>query len=223
MWEPEDRAIPQGASGGGRAAGGWRREAVRIILPPPRLDGPCSVEAALARRASVREYGDAHLELAQVAQVLWAAQGAVPPGRRTTPSAGALYPLEVYLVAGAVEDLPPGVYGYRPAPHDLVQVVPGDLRRVLEACAPGQPWIADAAAVLVVAAVPARVTWKYGRRGVRYVCHEAGHAAQNVYLQCGALGLGTVAVGAFADDLVRTVLRLPASVEPLTLMPIGPI
>jgi SagB-type dehydrogenase family enzyme len=160
--------------------------------------------------------------LADVGQVLWAAQGITNDrGYRTTPSAGALYPLEVYVVAGSVVDLEAGVYRYRPDGHLLVRIGGGDRRADLQAAAVDQASVGDAPATLVIAAVPERTTAKYGERGTRYVAMEAGHAAENVYLQAAALNLGTVAIGAFDDDRVEEILMLPKNATPLYLMPVG--
>lgn len=193
-----------------------------ISLPAPRQDSGFSLERALHQRRSVREFGGTALKRDEVSQLLWAAQGITDrDGLRAAPSAGALYPLELYLVAGLVRDLDPGVYKYAPAGHRLVKIVAGDLRRRLAAAAHGQDCVAEAAAVLVFTAVERRTTRKYGSRGVRYVHIETGHAAQNVFLQATALGLGAVVVGAFEDDAAGALLRLPEGEAPLYLMPLG--
>jgi len=194
----------------------------RIELPTPRVDGTLAIERALATRRSVREYRPGSLQLREVAQLLWAAQGITDAaGYRVTPSAGALYPLEMYLLAGDVAGLVAGVYHYDPRAHELTLVVDGDRRTALSRAALEQPCITRAALVLVMCAVYARTAAKYGERAVRYVHIEAGHAAQNVYLQAVALGLGTVAVGAFADERVRAVIGAPSDQQPLYLMPVG--
>jgi SagB-type dehydrogenase family enzyme len=193
-----------------------------VTLPEPRTEGDVSVEEALSARRSVRVYAEVPLTLADAGQVLWAAQGVTDDrGYRTAPSAGGLYPLEVYLVAGSVMDLEPGVYHYRPGEHLLVRVDAGDRRAALQAAAVNQTSVADAPATIVVAAVPERTTAKYGERGMRYVSMEAGHAAENVYLQAEAIDLATVVIGAFDEDGVREVLALPENTTPLYLMPVG--
>ncbi|MCM2466533.1 SagB/ThcOx family dehydrogenase [Methanoculleus oceani] len=193
-----------------------------VTLPEPRRTGEVSVEEALWERRSVRAYAEVPLTIADAGQVLWAAQGVTDDrGYRTTPSAGGLYPLEVYLVAGGVMDLEPGVYHYRPGEHLLVRVGDGDRRAALQAAAVNQTAVGDAPATVVIAAVPDRTTAKYGERGMRYVFMEAGHAAENVYLQAEAIDLGTVVIGAFDDDEVREVLALPENTTPLYLMPVG--
>ena len=191
-------------------------------LPKPSLGGAMSVEHALAHRRSTREFDPAPLPLAAVSQLLWAAQGVTHErGFRTAPSAGALFPLEIYLVAGAVSGLAAGIHHYEPERHRLVRMSTGDLREELTSLAHGQDWMMDAPAVLVIAADTSRTARKYGRRAARYVAMEAGYASQNVYLQSQALGLGTCMVGAFSDRPVKQLLRMPSEVEPLGLMPIG--
>jgi SagB-type dehydrogenase family enzyme len=193
-----------------------------IALPEPALDSGTSVEAALLERRSVRDYRRVALTLAQVGQLLWAAQGVTnSSGQRTSPSAGALYPLEVYAVTGNVDGLAPGVYCYRPDLHAVVKVLDGDRRQDLARAALNQTWVSEGAIDIVITAVYARTTGKYGERGVRYVHMEAGHAAQNIYLQAVSLQLGTVSIGAFDDDDVKKVLHLPANEEPLYIMPVG--
>jgi len=193
-----------------------------IRLPEPRAAGPTSIEEALRRRRSLREFGRAGLTLAEVAQLLWAAQGRTSAdGRRTAPSAGALYPLEILLVAGRVDGLAPGVYRYRPSDHALEQTIQGDRRKALAEAALGQDWAASAPALLVVAAVHERTGRKYGARADRYVAIEAGAAAQNVALQAVALGLGSVVVGAFDDAEVARLAGLAAGERPLAILPVG--
>ncbi len=195
-----------------------------LRLPNPRLEGPLSLEGAIYSRRSVRAFAGQPLTLAEVGQVLWAAQGMTGHGSgglRTAPSAGALYPLEVYLLAGEVEGLAPGFYGYRPHAHALSHLAEGDQRAALAEAAVGQDWIGEAACVLVLTAIYARTTGKYGGRGERYVHIEVGHVGQNVYLQGRALGLGTTIVGAFRDEAVQRLLGLDADEAPLALLPIG--
>lgn len=195
-----------------------------ISLPAPHDNSQTSIEQALQQRRSIRTYSDTPLTLADVSQLLWAAQGISHGERfRTAPSAGALYPLEVYLVAGNVDGLSEGVYKYRPHQHELLKVMDGDKRRELAAAALGQRYVRDGAAVIVIAAVYERTTQKYGQRGIRYVYIEVGHAAQNIYLQAVALNAGTVFVGAFHDDEVKRVLSLPDDEHPLSIMPVGKI
>jgi SagB-type dehydrogenase family enzyme len=193
-----------------------------LTLPDPRLEGDISVSTALHARRSIRDFRDEALTLDHVSQLLWAAQGVSDAdGGRTAPSAGALYPLEIYLVTGAVEGLSHGVYRYRPGQHELTRTAEGDRRSALARAALRQDWIKAAPAILAVAAVYSRTTAKYGERGRKYVHMDVGHAAQNVYLQAAALDLGTTFVGAFYDNQVKQTLELPAAEHPLGLMPVG--
>ena len=193
-----------------------------VALPQPRLAGSVSVEEALLERRSVRQYSDDSLRLEEASQLLWAAQGVTADwGGRTAPSAGALYPLEMYLAAVRIEGLAAGVYKYVPNGHKLAAVSMGDVARELADAALGQGSIRDAAAVLVFTAVYERTTSKYSERGIRYVHMEAGHAAQNVLLQATALGLGCVVVGAFDDEALTGVLNAPLEEIPLCLIPVG--
>lgn len=191
-------------------------------LPNPRLDSDMSIEEALLQRRSTRNYKGTPLTRAEVSQLLWAAQGMTDPrGFRTAPSAGALYPLEVYLVAGNVEGIPAGIYRYISQRHEIAKMVQGDKRAELRDAALGQEQIKQAAAVLVISAFTERTTVKYRDRGIRYVHMEAGHAVQNVYLQATALGLGTVVMGAFHDEAVRKIMNMPDREQPLAIMPVG--
>jgi SagB-type dehydrogenase family enzyme len=170
----------------------------------------------------VREFAAEPLELWQISQLAWAAQGVTGPDlHRTAPSAGALYPLELYVVAGNVNGLPPGIYKYDLCSHELSLSVQSDKRRELCEAALSQSSIIEAAAVFAVSAVYKRTTAKYGERGIRYVHMEAGHAAQNLLLQAAVLGLGSVLVGAFSDERVRQILMLNEIESPLYLIPVG--
>lgn len=193
-----------------------------IELPPAHVDGGVSVERALMQRRSVRDFSEGFLEMQAAAQLLWAAQGiTVDWGGRTAPSAGALYPLAVYIIVSRVDGLDGGVYRYVPEAHRLSLVRHGDLSDELAEAALGQESVRDAAAVLVLTAEYGRTTAKYGERGIRYVHMEAGHAAQNVYLQATALELGCVVVGAFDDEAVSRFLGVSSDETPLYVIPVG--
>ena len=194
----------------------------RIALPEPIAHEGLTLAEALHKRRSVRDYAKRSMTLAQAGYLLWAAQGTNDPtGLRTAPSAGALYPLELILVAGDVTGLASGVYRYRLQQHALELIASGDYRNRLANAALGQAWIAHSAAVLVVTAVYERTTRKYGYRGKRYVHIEVGHAAQNALLQAAALDLGAAVVGAFDDAAIVRLLELPPSEHPLYLLPVG--
>ncbi len=196
-----------------------------IYLPLPLFESNVSLEESILHRRSIREYLDKPLTLQQLSQLLWAAQGITETrwGFRASPSAGATYPLEIYVVIGenGVEGLNAGVYNYKPHSHSLVLVKEGDIREELyEACL-NQEWVRDAPVVFVIAADYERTTRIYGERGIRYVHMEVGHVGQNIYLEATALGLGTVAVGAFYDDDVRKIIGAPENHHPLYVMPVG--
>jgi SagB-type dehydrogenase family enzyme len=158
----------------------------------------------------------------ELGQLLWAAQGITEAdAKRAVPSAGALYPLELYVAVGNVAALTHGVYRYLPARHELQLVASGHQCEKLVDAARGQEWIATAPAVICVAAVFERTTGKYGNRGRGYVYIEAGHAAESLMLQAVALGLATTMVGAFSDDGVARLLHLGAHEVPLCLIPVG--
>ena len=192
----------------------------KLPEPPERVE--ISLTQALRARRSVREFSAAALSLSEVSSLLWAGQGITARGgRRTSPSAGALYPLELFLAVGNVVGLSAGIYRYQPKTHALTAVASGDRRRGLAEAALAQMWIAQSAAIIVVGAVPTRTTVKYGRRGLRYVDLEAGHAAQNICLQAGALGLAITPVGAFEDARVKTQVQMNEGESPIYLLPIG--
>ena len=193
-----------------------------VPLPQPELHGTMPLEQALQQRRSQREFDAGPLALRDVAQVLWAAQGVTDArGLRTAPSAGALAPLEIYLIAGQVSDLPAGLYRYQPGAQSLVPIRRGELRGQVAALALGQSALREAPATLVIAGVYSRTRQRYGERAERYVHIEAGHAAQNVYLQCTARRLSTVLIGSFDDAALRAALALPPDHAPLALMPFG--
>ena len=203
-----------------RAAGGQAGERW-VGLPGPR-SSVMSLEEAMETRRSVRRFGSAPLSLEQVGQLLWSCQGVTSEdGGRTAPSAGALYPLGLWLVASRVTALSQGIYGYHPDSGRLSVHQAGDFSRALAAAALDQEWVAAAPAVLAITAVISRTAVKYGSRAERYVLMEVGHAAQNVYLQAQSLGLGTVIVGAFDDADVAEVLSLPDDHAPMALLPVG--
>jgi len=203
----------------------------QIQLPPPAQKGSLWLEEAIAKRRSVRDFAPKALSQLQLSQILWSAQGITNTrGRcRTVPSAGATYPLEIFVVCGrnGVEDIAEGIYRYQLDSHSLVLRRSGDVRLELARAALDQESIYEAPVNIVICAMYSRTLLRYGERGERYVHMEVGHAGQNIYLQSLALGLATVAIGAFDDEGVGKVLGLdeeykPLSlVEPLYIMPVG--
>jgi SagB-type dehydrogenase family enzyme len=191
-------------------------------LPPPREKSDVSVEEAIARRRSMREYSGDAIGLGDLSQLLWAAQGITGAGDlRAAPSAGATYPLETYAVVARVAGLEAGIYKYRPPEHSLARTHDGDIFEKLATACLGQGCVRGAAAVIVLAAVHERTTRVYLNRGMRYIDNEVGHVAENVHLQAVALGLGTVAVGAFNDAAVEMALRLGSEEKVMYLVPVG--
>lgn len=195
-----------------------------IRLPEPRYDGDISLEQSLLARRSVREYSGEPLTLEEVSQLLWAAQGITDErGYRTAPSAGGLYPIELYIVVSDVIDLSPGIYHYLPEGHELELIAEGDRRDELAEAALSQSWVSEGAMSIIVTVIYERTTVKYGERGIRYVHMEAGHATQNICLQAAAMGLGLVTIGAFHNDDVAELLGRPADENPLYVIPVGRI
>jgi len=195
-----------------------------VNLPPPSHQGAMSVEEALKARRTVREFAARALDLRQVSQLLWGADGLSDPrGHRTAASAGATYPLEIYLVVGerGVADLPAGVYRYLVKEHALEPGVKGDLRPAVARASLHQTWMTHAPVMVVIAAEYRRCTGRYGERGIMYTHMESGHVGTNVFLQAEALGLGAGIVGAFEDRGLSQSLQLPKDYVPLLVMPVG--
>jgi SagB-type dehydrogenase family enzyme len=197
----------------------------QIELPGPVLKGMLSVEEAIGRRRSRRSFSEAPLTLEQLGQLLWAAQGVTgeTPRHRAAPSAGATCPMEIFVATGAatVGQLQAGVYHYLPARHALEQTHDADIRERVAEAALGQDFLEAAPASVLMAADHERTGRRYGERARRYVAMEAGHISQNVYLQAEAIGLATVAVGAFHDRALASAFQLPRPLEALYLMAVG--
>ncbi len=191
-----------------------------VDLPKPHIKGFISFEEVLYKRRSVRDYRKEPITFYHLSQLLWSAQGITSGyGYRTAPSAGALYPLEIYFSAENVESLDSGIYKYDPINHQIICVKFGFYNQELYRACLYQPQVADAPLVIVITAVFERTTKKYGQRGIRYVFNEVGHVSQNIYLQTTALGLGTVAIGAFEEEMIKSIMGIKE--EPLYVMPVG--
>jgi len=203
----------------------FRRKEIPMKLPRPDHESGLSVEEAIKRRRTVRSYRAKSLKKEALSQLLYAAQGVTQDGgfKRAAPSAGALYPLDVYAVVGerGVEGLEAGVYHYVPLEHRIEGVNTGDKRASLAQASLHQMWMAEAPLNLVITAEYARICSKYGERGVRYAMIETGHVGQNIFLQAEALGLKAGIVGAFDDTKVISVLDISKRDEPLLIMPVG--
>jgi SagB-type dehydrogenase family enzyme len=216
-WCSQSRADHRDVSSSETPRPNPQQDRLVVKLPPPRQTSRISLEDAIQRRRSVREFSDAPLSEPEYGQLLWATQGIThrTMGLRAAPSAGALYPLELYLATSE------GVFHYEPRAHAIQRTLSTDIRVLLFDAALRQEAVRDAPAVFVVTGVYARTAKKYGRRASRYVHLEAGHAAQNLLLQAVALGLVAVPIGAFDDDAVERALALPPTHRPLYLVPVG--
>lgn len=193
-----------------------------IRLPQTEPNPGQPLEQLLAKRRCERKYARRSVTLANATSLLWAAQGvSAADDLRTAPSAGALHPVEIYLVAGAVNELLPGIYRYLPNEGAIENAAEGDRRVALAAAALGQAWVADAPLILIIAADYGHTTSKHGRRGKRYVHMEAGHVAQNVLLMAATLNLRAAVVGAFEDKRVAAAIGLVRDKAPLYLLPVG--
>jgi len=196
-----------------------------IVLPTPETTGNISVEDAINKRKSISTYQNKSLTLKDISQLLWAAQGITDKEKniRTVPSAGATYPLEIYILTGTngVNGLESGLYHYNPLKNQLEYIMKGDLRVNLSSTAYGQGGIANAPAIIIITGVYSRTQNRYGDRGIQFVHMEAGHAGQNLYLQAQALDLGMVLIGGFSNKDAQKILKLPADQEVLYLIPVG--
>lgn len=187
-----------------------------ISLPKTAYQG-ITLEEAIEKRRSVRNYSKKPITLNQLSQLLFSAQGIT--GKiydqpiRTAPSAGALYPFEIYVIANNIESLPRGVYHYSVRNHFLEEIKSGDFRKEITSAGLKQEMLGDADVTFVLSAIFNRIRFKYGERGFRYVYIEAGHISQNLYLQAVSLGLGSVAVGAFLDDKVNQIIDVDGKEE----------
>ncbi|MEJ2658763.1 MAG: SagB/ThcOx family dehydrogenase [Desulfobacterales bacterium] len=197
----------------------------KMNLPEPSLKGSVSVEEAIKHRRTIRSYRSKPLTPEQLSQIFWAAQGITEDRgyKRSAPSGGALYPMDIYAVVGdsSVEGLNAGIYHYDPRKHAALLITEGDLRKDVARSSLSQMWMAEAPLTLVITAEYSRIASKYGARGERYAMIEAGHIGQNIFLQAEALGLRAGIVGAFHDKGVKRVMRINRSHEPLLILPLG--
>ena len=189
----------------------------KIIKLPKHAHRGIPLEEAIEKRRSVRNYSGKLLTLSQLSQLLFSAQGITgklyDQPLRTAPSAGALYPIEVYVIANDVEGLPHGIYHYAVLNHSLELVKSGDFRKEITAAGLEQEMLGDADVTFVLSAVFDRVRHKYGERGFRYAYIEAGHISQNIYLQSVSLGLGSVSIGAFLDEEINKLISIDGRTE----------
>ena len=204
-------------TGVGCGAGGNGEAGTPGDTAPRAREGEMTLDESLEQRRSVRSFSDKALTEEQVLKLAWAAQGVTEPamGLRTAPSAGALYPLELYVLEAGV------LYHYLPGSNSLEEVSGGVSAGDLANAALGQSFISRAPVVFIFTGAFERTRAKYGSRGDRYVYIEVGHAAENLLLKAVALGLGAVPVGAFDDAGVSRVLGLPEDLAPLYIVPVG--
>lgn len=201
---------------------GFGAEAIK--LPAPAKKGTMSVEEALEGRRSVKLFGNRALELGQISQLLWAADGINnPQGKRTAPSGKAAYPMDLYLVAGerGVNGLAPGLYHYNVAEHALEPVAQGEFRPAVAKACNSQVWIGEAPVIVVIAGDYKRSEVKNGAKATLFTHVEAGLIAQNLFLQAGALGLGAGIAGGMNDQALGQALKLPPANIPFLVMPVG--
>jgi SagB-type dehydrogenase family enzyme len=192
-------------------------------LIDPKTDGKISLEKVLNIRRTIRSFKPDPISVHQLSQLLWAAQGITDGYLRTAASAGALYPMDVYAATGSnsVPSLEAGLYIYKSGNHSISFVNEGDRRRQLAEASLSQMWMVKAPVHFIITAEYKRITEKYRERGIRYAMIEAGHIAQNIFLQSEALGLGAGIVGAFSDEEVNRAAGIPTKHEPLLIMPVG--
>ncbi len=195
----------------------YGEEGMIVKLPRPKEKGKVSLEEAIKNRRSERNLSGERLSLEQIGQLLWACQGITDRKTefRSAPSAGAIYPLEIYVVG------PDGLFHYLPKIHSIERVKDTDLRKGLSRACYNQGFIGEAAIDIVMCADFKRTTSRYGGRGRDYVYIEVGHAAENLHLEAVAEGLGSVPVGAFSEAIVTKTLSLPKELIPIYVIPIG--
>lgn len=202
-----------------------KEEILDINLPKPKQFGSVSLEEVIANRKSVRNFSSSPLSIGQLSQLLWSCYGFtnLTSARRTIPSAGAIYPLQIYIAVGkdAIPDIEEGLYSYNPKEHSVTHVMSGDIKFLLYSGCNAQDCVQTAPICIIICADYDKMKTRYGRRAKRYTKFEVGHAGQNIYLQAAALNLSTVAVGAFDDECLEKLLKLGKKIKPLYIFPVG--
>lgn len=197
-------------------------ESSLIELPPVVAPREAQLDEVLRERGSVRDFSSGLVSAGQLSYLLWASAGirTRESGHefRTAPSAGALYPIETYIVTNNVADIESGLYHYSVRKHSLELLKQGALGANIAAAAMDQEMCADAAVVFAWTAIFARSSWKYKQRAYRYVYLDAGHIAQNLALASVALGLGSCQVGALYDEEVDAILGVDGKEESIIYM-----
>jgi len=196
-----------------------------IALPAPEQVVTSSVDQALRQRRSIRSYSDRPLSIEQLSYLLWASTGIQRRARnfefRTAPSAGALYPIETYVVVNNVENVPQGLYHYSIKQHTLEELQTGDISQAITTAAMGQRICSQAAAVFIWTAVFQRTKWRYRDRAYRYIYLDAGHIAQNLALSATSLGLGSCQIGALFDEEVNEIVGVDGIEESTIYMTVA--
>jgi SagB-type dehydrogenase family enzyme len=188
-----------------------------IKLPDPDLNGKVSLEQTIKNRRNIHQFTAESLRINQIGQLCWAAQGIIDSnsGLRTAPSAGALYPMQLYVV------LPDGLYLYSPQEHSLEKKISSDVRPMLSMASFGQRVVQNSPCVFVISGSAIKLEARYRGKGEQFAYLEAGHIAQNIHLQAVSLGLGSVPVGTFEPKSVAATCKLPEDLEPLYLVAVG--
>lgn len=198
-----------------------------VQLPPPDYKGRMSLEEAIYKRQSIRSYSSKPISLNQLSQLLWATGGVTADGitgpTYAYPSAGGIYPLEIYVVVGTVNGIKPGIYRYNSPSHSLELKIQGDKRNLLSRACYYQKMMINAPITIILTARISATTSRYGQRGYQYIFLDAGHCAENICLQATALGLGTVPVGAFSESAVNKLLKLSKEYTTVYILPVGRI
>lgn len=201
-----------------------QKPGVMITLPQPKTDGQVSLEKSMTLRRSIRSYKNEPVSLQELSQLLWAGQGFTNErGFRTAPSAGATFPIELFVMVNNVEGLKKGIYHYQIGEHKLKLIDEREVELDLARASLSQSMISDAGVVIIFTAIFERTTRRYGERGIRYVHNEIGHVSQNIHLQVAALNLGTVVIGAYRDEEVEAILNFGEEYRVLYMMPVGKI
>lgn len=189
----------------------------KIVLPDPNEISKTSLDNCLKKRKSIREFSDKPITLKQLSYLLWASTGIQRNEHgfdfRTAPSAGALYPIETYLVINNVKDLSNGVYHYSIKDHTLEELKLGEYGIKTANAALGQDMCAKAAVVFIWTAIFQRSKWKYRQRAYRYIYLDAGHIGENLALASTSLDLGSCQIGALFDEEVNEIVGVDGTSE----------
>jgi SagB-type dehydrogenase family enzyme len=186
-------------------------------IRPPDQKGGKPIWETIVQRRSTREFARDSITFAELSQLIWATQGITSRAWgydfRAVPSAGALYPIETYIVANRVEEIPAGVYHYSVKGSQLILLTEGHFGPDLQQAGLGQEMLEEASCVFIWTAVVERSKWKYRERAYRYIYMDVGHIGQNLYLAAIALNLGCCTVGAFFDEEVDRIIGVDGKEE----------